>query len=439
VTPIYKSGAHDSLDNYRPISVLPAVSKILERCVYDQLMEHLENHKLLTTCQFGFRKNRSTEHASVYFTDQIRKAMDSGLLTGAIYVDLSKAFDSISHSTLIDKLPDFGITGITQDWFTNYLFGRHQRVNYKNQLSSLEPVLCGVPQGSILGPILFLLYFNNLTTVLSKCEIIKYADDTVLFYSHKDIKVIQNVLNDEFLKVTKWFENNELVVNTKKGKTEIMTFGTSKRLKKIGDEPIRMTYRGMALSNTKTYKYLGLNLNCTLNMSEHVQISLKKAASRLSLLKKTRSLLDVKSATLIYNAMVMPIINSYYLATYGTTSPSLNEKVAALERRAQKIIGKDISLTSSHEIQTKRIVTFVYRCIHGIVNSHFENYFEVQSSRFNTRNNGHMIRLPKVKLEAARSSFYFQGATAFNNLPSNIRMETDFLKFKRLLKNYNII
>ena len=434
VTPIFKSGAQDILDNYRPISVLPTVSNVLESCVHNQLMEHLENHNLLSSCQFGFRKNRSTEHASVYFTDKIRKAMDSGLFTGAIYIDLSKAFDTISHSTLIDKLPDFGITGISQDWFSNYLFGRYQLVTYKGQQSSLEPIFCGVPQGSILGPLLFLLHFNDVTTALSNCQIVKYADDTVIFYSHKDIEKIEQVLNEELSHITKWLQENELIVNTKKGKTEVMIFGTGRRLKNIADQPIEIKHQETILNQTNTYKYLGLTLNCTLNMSEHVQTSLKRAASRVNLLKKMRRFLDEKTAALIYNAMILPIITYCCFATYGTTPPSLDEKIVALERRAQKIVGNDVTLPSSNKINTKRVVTYAHRCIHGITNSHFKNYFEVQKSNINTRNNGHMIRLQKVKIEAARSSFYFQGAVAFNKLPRELRMEKDIAKFKSLLK-----
>jgi len=145
VVPIFKSGPRDNFDNYRPISVLPAVSKILEKCVHQQIMNHVETHSLLSSFQFGFRKNHSTVLASVYFIDKIRKAMDKGMLTGAIYIDLSKAFDTISHASIIEKLPDFGITGTPQSWFSSYLFGRFQQVSYDGTLSSREPLFCGVP------------------------------------------------------------------------------------------------------------------------------------------------------------------------------------------------------------------------------------------------------------------------------------------------------
>ena len=194
----------DNFDNYRPISVLPAISKIFEKCVHSQIMDHLEDNK-----QFGYRRRHSTDLASVFFLDQIRQAMDEGKLRGAIYVDLSKAFDTIGQNAIIQKLPKFGTTGIPQKWFCSYLFGRYQHVSYQNILSTAEPIYCGVPQGSILGPLRFLLHFNDATNVLlTKCKIVKYADDTVLFYSHKNSKEIESVLNCDFNYLCHWLEEN---------------------------------------------------------------------------------------------------------------------------------------------------------------------------------------------------------------------------------------
>jgi retron-type reverse transcriptase len=181
---VFKSGTKDNFDNYRidqSVSYVPTISKILEKCVHAQIMDHVEKLNMLTTYQFGFRKQHSTELASVIFLDDIRKAMDNGIVTGAIYVDLNKAFDTISHPATINKLSDYGITGITipQQWIASYLFGRYQRVSYHQTLSSPEPIYFGVPQGSILGPLLFLLHFNEAASVLSNRKIVKFADDTV--------------------------------------------------------------------------------------------------------------------------------------------------------------------------------------------------------------------------------------------------------------------
>ena len=145
VLPVYQSSVHDSFDNYQPISVLPAISKILEKWVHSQLMEHLEKNNLQSPNQFGFRKYGSTELAAVWFTDQMRRSMDAGMLTGAVYVDMSKAFDTVGHAGIINKLPDYGITAMLQEWIINYLFNRSQQMTFQNKLFRPEPTVCGVP------------------------------------------------------------------------------------------------------------------------------------------------------------------------------------------------------------------------------------------------------------------------------------------------------
>ena len=162
VTPIFKSGKIDVPSNYRPISVLPVLSKILEKAVHHQLIEYLENNLLLMNTQFGYRKQRSTEIASTLFIDDVRKAVDKGKLVGALYIDLSKAFDTIGHAILLEKIKSYGISGVELDWFSNYLFQRYQSVCVDGEKSELEAVKCGVPQGSILGPLLFLLLYRLL-------------------------------------------------------------------------------------------------------------------------------------------------------------------------------------------------------------------------------------------------------------------------------------
>ena len=174
------------------ISILPAISKILERVVYDQLSGYLERNDLITSSQFGFRRRYNTELAVTLFTDRIRLAMDQGKLTGAVFIDLQKAFDTGEHSVLLSKLPFYGVTGNELMWIENYLSGRFQYVHYDNVKSELQLVKFGVPQGSILGPLLFLIEINDLTKIFDGCTVQMYADDTVIYTSHRDIKVIEN-------------------------------------------------------------------------------------------------------------------------------------------------------------------------------------------------------------------------------------------------------
>ena len=152
VVPIYKSGNQTDIDNYRPITILPAISKALEKCVYSQTISYLEQNNLLSNQQFGFRKNHSTELAAILFLDNIRKEIDSGKLCGAVFVDLYKAFDTISHSSIVCKLLEYGITGIEKEWFTDYLFGRTQCVIFDGCTSDFNPVFLWSSTGFYFGP-----------------------------------------------------------------------------------------------------------------------------------------------------------------------------------------------------------------------------------------------------------------------------------------------
>ena len=238
IIPVYKSGSVSELDNYRPISILPAISKIAERLVHDQLAKFLEDSNLLLPTQFGFRSKYSTGLAVTYFTDTIRKEMNRGKLTGAVFIDFCKAFDTVDHAVLIKKMEMLGVRGVQLKWFTDYLSNRQHVVIYDNSRSDNYPVSYGVPQGSILGPLMFLIYIDDLSKVLKHSNVIMYADDTVLYFSHEDIKNIQAALSEDMDAVAQWLQRNQLVINLKKNKTESMVFGTARRLAKEGNSSL---------------------------------------------------------------------------------------------------------------------------------------------------------------------------------------------------------
>jgi hypothetical protein len=187
----------------------------------------------LSPYQCGFRKSHSTETAAIAFTDSIRRNMDQGLLTGSVFIDLRKAFDTIDQSVLLNKLTKYGVNELELEWFNNYLLRRSQVVCLGNVVSGQCQVLSGVPQGSILGPLLFVIFVNDLPSVFSKCQVLMYADDTVIYCTSKTVPEIEQILTNEFACLCQWLLDNNLFLNVKK--TECLLFGTAPRLSKVND------------------------------------------------------------------------------------------------------------------------------------------------------------------------------------------------------------
>ena len=433
VFPIYKSGSKSDLDNYRPITVLSSVSKILEKCVSNQLTVYLEENNLLSDYQFGFRSKRSTEMAASLLIDEIKKNMDAGELTGAVFIDLSKAFDTLSHASIIDKLPSFGIHGTATEWFTDYLFARKQSVQYDGFLSDEQSVYCGVPQGSILGPLLFIMHFNSVCSVLQKCKILKYADDTVLYVAGKDTMSIEKDLQCDLRSISSWLQNNELVINLKPGKTEAMLFGTSQKMCKNNHE-LDLKYDNTVLNTTKTYKYLGVLLDQHLKLSQHLDNVFRKAKSRLQLLNLLRPQITSKTAITVYNAMIIPLF-TYCSSVAPYNNTTYIKKLDSFQCRANHIINRDNKSTphkmkSITELKRKQICVLTYKCANGLICKNFDNYFEMMSSK--TRNSDSLLRLPKARTESYRKSFQFFGAKMFNELPIEVRKANSLNEFKAL-------
>ena len=216
------------MDNYCPISILLVISNVLEWVVHQQLTRYLHEHKILNPYRCGFCKCDSTEFAALSFADTIRRNIDQGQLTVAVFIDLRKAFDTVNHDVLLDKLTKIGVLGLERDWFSHYLMNHTQSVEFQGVTSYSVGISVGVPQGSILGRLLFLLHIDDLSGMTSECSILMYADDTVLFCSCPQASLIANKLNTKLCKIKRWLFDNSLFVNVTK--TEAMLFGTAQRI-----------------------------------------------------------------------------------------------------------------------------------------------------------------------------------------------------------------
>ena len=259
-----------------------------------------------------------------------------------------------------------------------------------------------------------------------------YADDTVIFVADKNKERMEQLLNDDLERIANYFNDNELIINLKKGKTEAMMFGTGKRLAGT-DKHLEVSFRGQPINNVKEYKYLGNIVDQLLNFNTNFEKVYKKASGRLKLLKRLRGYITADAAHRIVTMMIHPILT--YRSTVKLQYTSTQQtKLKSLEKRAEQIVGRKVP--SVAKTIRKDACCLVKKCLNKTVCINFNDYFEINNHTVNTRNSRHLLRLPKVKLEVAKQSFYFSGAKVYNELPLNIREIESFTSFKRELRKH---
>ena len=253
ILPLYKGGDRENVNNYRPVSLLPLPGKLLEKIVNKRISEFWDNNNILSNDQGGFRKGHSTAATIADLTDNLFQQINLGNTTLAAFVDLRKAFDTVNIDILCSKLCHAGIRGKVFNWCKNYLTNRQQCTLANNVRSSLLPVTCGVPQGSVLGPLFFLIYVNDVQQAVTNCGVKLYADDTVLYQSGVNMEVARDKLQLSVNKFKSWCNVNALTINV--SKTKVMAFATRSKVKKCKGVKIKIDCDPLKL--TSSYKYLG--------------------------------------------------------------------------------------------------------------------------------------------------------------------------------------
>ena len=305
--------------------------KIFECAIHKQLYDHLVKNKLLSQFQSGFRPGHSTSTALLDVSDYILKNIDEGNLTGAVFLDLSKAFDMIDHSLLKIKLTALGVRGRALAWFDNYLSDRTQSVTY------FRSITWSTEQGSVLGP-LFVVFINDLLSVVHRCKIVLYADDTVLFFAGRNIQTIQSALQEDLNAVGEWFSLNRLLVNC--NKTNVMLFGSKQRLAR--SQGLSLFLLGKLLELSNTVKYLGLIFDASMDWHEHINSISNKVTCRLNLLGRIRKYLDTDTCKLLYMTLVQPLMEYCDIVWSNADSTSLQRLLRLQKRGAQIILQKKI-------------------------------------------------------------------------------------------------
>ena len=296
VTPIHKKESKLDHLNYRPISLLSVFSKIYEKCIYNRIYHYLDQNKLIFSKQFGFRAGYSCNHAIISLTEYIRKKLDDTEYVCGVFVDLEKAFDTVHHDILCDKLLDYGLRGNINNLVKSYLSGRKQVVSINGFESSSKDVTCGVPQGSSLGPLLFLIYINDFRLCLGETSCGHFADDTFIIYSSKKPKTIETVINHELKAVVKWLRLNKLSLNA--GKTELIFFRSNRH--PLDYSKISIKLNGLKLKPVDFIKYLGMLIDNHLNWNHHIDELCKKLSRANGILSKLRYDAPIKILTQVY-------------------------------------------------------------------------------------------------------------------------------------------
>ena len=308
VRPIYKKGDKSQVNNFRPVCILSPFSQILERHFHTQTINFMNKNNIIHQHQYGFRTNSSTEMTITQITEHIIDKLQDDQTTCAVFLDLRKAFDTVNHDVLLTKLYNYGIRGVTADLFKSYLTDRTQRTVINNSISDIINLNCGIPQGSILGPLFFIIYINDLIDI-TKLSVKLFADDACLSYSCSNISSLEQIVNNELQIVNEWRMRNKLSVNFEKSNFMVFT-------RKKDKFNIQLTMEGHKLEQVSETKYLGVILDCKLNWSSHINFIRNKISRASYIISKIRYYVDLPILKMIYFSLVHPHL-SYCVTAWG--------------------------------------------------------------------------------------------------------------------------
>ena len=443
VRPLFKKEDKEKPEFYRPVSILPVISKVFERSATNQIMEYLEKHGILSNTQHAYRHNHSTVSCLADLVDEIRRRRDRNETVGVIGMDLSKAFDSLNHNILQKKLIEIGAGPNLITWMKSYLTNRKQRVKFKNVVSDEEEVSSGVPQGSILGPVLFIIFTNSLAKDLQKYKLSSYADDTQVIISAGSPKDMKEAIEEVMRIAQEWYTSHSLLNNLTK--TEIMIVTSKKNQKKYQELEYNIEENGKTnkIKGTEKMKILGVWIDEDINWNKQISTMKAKAFNNARNLCRVNNLLPMKTKIQLYNSYVASQL-SYADVIWGGCSQENKKKLQRVQNFSlRSMTGKsstearnNLNFLSLEEKRNVHYGVYTYKLLNGLAPENQTKILDQHRATSKRIAEQGLLKPPLHKTQQFEMSTLYKGIDVWNRIPQEIKAIKTVSEFKTKLQKH---
>lgn len=445
IIPIPKIDKPKKASEYRPINMLPIYEKVLEIIVKNQLENYVESFNIITDHQSGFRKQYSCESALQTVVDEWKLEISEGKMVGVIFMDLKRAFETIDRGILLEKLYQYGIRGKVLEWLRSYLQNRTQRVRFNEEWSKLIETEYGVPQGSVLGPLLFILYINDIVAICPEdCMIKMFADDTLLYVSADSSAELETKMNEAMNIVENWMNRNRLKMNATK--TKFMVVRSIRKV--VRGNIVLKCLNGTEIEEVETMKYLGIFIDNKLRFSEHCEYIVKKVGKKSSFLNRIGQYLTAYTRCTVYKAIIAPHFEYCATLLIGMGETELNKLQIAQNRAMRIILQCDrytrvddmlqaLQFMSIRQRLHYNVCIFIFKAVRNLLPKQLNRKLEIvgTNSERVTRQAGN-IAVQLRKTRNAQKSIFYEGVKMYNELPAEVKACERIEMFKRMMKEY---